>query len=829
MSTAYDASRSPRQWLLSFAILLVSAVPAFAQPEGAALEGKIIKRLDFVGLERYTKRAVMARMQTQEGRPFSRKAFEDDLRLLAGHTARAIAPPPDPNKPTQEQPPLPPKVFSVIPSGLAVLDTDDKVVVTITGLENRKVAGLVFLGAVEYAREDLLPQIRTRDGNPVDDFILELDRQEIERFYRQLGHHYVQVQFVKTTQTEGDLIVFRITEGPEVDIRRVEFRGAKAFDKDELLKQMPFTDEPGFLSSKEFVQERVRQDAVQLEAFYRGKGYLDARVVLLEPIPSDDHEEMDLVFHVEEGEPYKVRSVRIEGLTLFDPKNIVQEMRTQVGLVYEKGFDLRLDIRDLEERLHEFGYTEAEVRNVSTFGRSENEVDVILSVSEGQLVLVGDIRIHGNVDSQDRIIRREIELYTGEPLNLKKLRQARSRIRGLGYWIPQRGVQVDTPEIPFQSYQIYRDAYLSLRDTDRSNIKDIVVQVEEQDTGSLRFAAGVGSNSGIIGDITYTKTNFDPFDWPEGFDDILDAFTGGGQILVLSIQPGTVFSRWRAAWTNPRVFDSPYSVGGEIYQTQWRREDWDEDRLGYGIRVGRRLGEDLAGAISLRDELVDVEDIDNDAPQLVFDFEGENRVASLTLDLRLNRLNDFLNPTQGYLVQGSFEHAGLWGDIEFNKALVRGDYYFEAYEDAAERLHVVRLRGQLGWGSEFGDTRDIPVYERFYIGGAGTLRGFRFRGVGPMDNGDPIGGKAMWISGVEYGFPLFGDNFRGVAFLDAGSVGLDWSDDGIFDVRMSVGVGIRVVIPFLSNDRPLAIDFGVPIIKHGGDETQFISFSFGSR
>ena len=200
MSTSYDASRSPRSWLLSFAILFVGAASAFAQSGGAALEAKIVKRIDFVGLERFTKRAVMARMQTQEGRPFSRQALEDDLRMLAGHVKRVQERPVDPTKPPQEKP-LPPKVFSMIPSVAVRLDTDDTVIITITGLENRRVAGLVFLGVVAYGRDDLVPHIRTRAGNPVDDFILELDRQEIERFYRERGHHYVEVHFVKRTQS----------------------------------------------------------------------------------------------------------------------------------------------------------------------------------------------------------------------------------------------------------------------------------------------------------------------------------------------------------------------------------------------------------------------------------------------------------------------------------------------------------------------------------------------------------------------------------------------------------------------------------------------------
>ena len=818
--------RGSRAPTLACLIFLLCGAPAFAQPEGQALEGKIVKRIDFVGLELFSKTAVLARLETQEGRPFSRKALESDMKKLAGHASVAVQGPPN-----QEEPkPLPPKVFSLIPSWRAVLDpSDDTVIITVNGLENRRVADLVFLGAVEFRRDDLLPLIRTRAGSPVDDFTLELDRQEILRHYREKGYHYCEVDFVKKTEATGDLIVFKIVEGPEVTIRNVEFRGAKSFPDGELLAEMPFTDTPGILSSQEYVLEQVKRDINQLERFYRGRGFLDAQVTLIDQVPTSDHEEVDLVILVDEGEVYIVKSITIDGLTLVDPAELQAEFRTNIGEAYEPAYDLAVDMSKIVDRLQEFGHSEAIVRDLSTFGRETNDVDVRLEVTEGPLIRVGEVIIVGNIETQDRVLRREIELYTGEPLNQRRLRRARSRIRSLGYWLPQRGVQVDTPEIPFQSFQIYRDAYVSLRDTNRLDVKDILVSVQEEDTGSLRFAAGIGSNSGVIGDITYTKTNFDPFDFPKGAGDILDAFTGGGQILVLSVQPGTVFSRWRAAWTNPRVFDSPYSVGAEFFQTIWRRRSWDEERFGYGFNTGRRIGEDLYASLQLRDELVDVSDIDNDAPQLVFDFEGENEVTSLTLNLRLNRLNDFLSPTGGYLLEASLEHAGLWGDIEFNKALVRGEYYFEVYENEKEELHVVRLKGTLGWASEFGDTRDIPVYERFYAGGAGTMRGFRFRHVGPFDNGDPIGGKAMWLASSEYQFPLFHEYFRGVTFIDTGTVAENWSSGGISDVRVSVGVGLRIVIPFLSTDRPLAIDFGFPLVKYGDDETQIISFSFGSR
>ena len=817
-----------RAWL---PVLLIGLMPGafMAQTGGRELEGLTINRIEFQGLERLPREAVLNLMELREGGPFSGETLERDLRMLAGHADMPSREPETPQPELEEErPPPPPRVFSVIPSVLARKDEAGGVHIVINGSENRRVTGLVFLGAVDFQRDELLPLIKTRSGAPADDFTLELDRQDLLRFYRSQGYHFASVGFLKELDQAGELILFTITEGPKVTIRKVDFEGAKSFEDSELMKEMPFVDTPGILSSQEYVADQVRRDAVQLTSWYQGRGFLDAQVTLLDAIPSADNETVDLKFLVEEGEPYTIRSLEVEGLTLMSVEEAFKDFRSEVGKAYEPGNRLQRDIRDLRDAIHEFGYTEARVTDVSSYDLDSNLVDVIISVEEGNLIRVGEITINGIVETQDRILRREIELFTGEPMNLRKLSRARQRIRALGFWQIPRGSSVHTDAIGFENFQVYKDAFITLKDTPREHVQDIIVNVEEADTGSLRFAAGVGSNAGLVGDITYSKTNFDPLDFPDGFDDILDAFTGGGQFLVMSLQPGTTFSRWRVAWGNPRIFDSLWSVVGEVYSVDWRREDWDENRLGYSVRVGRRISDDLSAAMTLRDEVVDVNDIDGDAPQLVFDFEGEHRITSLTLDTQLERLNDFLDPSDGYRIELTLEHAGLWGDIEFNKALGKGEVYFEMDEDDIGRLSTLRLQGSLGWASEFGSTNDIPVFERFFVGGQGSLRGFRYRGVGPMDNDSPIGGKAMWLASAEYQFPLWDNNIRGVAFLDTGSLAESWSSSEIWDMRASVGVGVRVVVPFLG-ERPLALDFALPVLKEDSDETQIISFSFGYR
>jgi outer membrane protein insertion porin family len=509
-------------------------------------------------------------------------------------------------------------------------------------------------------------------------------------------------------------------------------------------------------------------------------------------------------------------------------------MLTRVGCRYRPGVELGRDIRNLTREYENCAYLQVDVRDASTIDVETNQVDVVLRVSEGERTLVGEVIIEGNLETKDNVIRREIELYTGQPLSREKFDRARQKIVRLDYWEPPPGgVMAEFGDMPTDRYESFREAYLSLRDTKRENVKDVIVTVKERDTGSLRFAVGVGSNTGIVGDVTYQKDNFDPLDFPESLCDTFDAFTGGGQRLTLSVQPGTEISRLYGSYFNPRVNDTHWSFRQDAYLTYAIREDWDERRAGFATAVGRQLGDDAVAGLTLRNEWIDVTDIDSDAPQLVKDFAGENLLASLQLGFRYACVDNILDPTDGLTFSGTFEHAGLWGDLEFNQLQGRGDWFVPLFEDEDERWHVLHFHGAAGWASEYGDTPDVPVYERFYAGGAQSLRGFSYRGIGPMDNGDPIGGKAMWLASAEYGFPVLGvpqpgqPSLRGVFFADAGTVAEDWGDPGIGDVRLSVGFGVRFVVPFLG-PRPVAVDFGFPLVSFDGDETQLISFSFGS-
>lgn len=804
-----------------------AAVAAYAALTAAAAaqdpyEGRPLRAIEFTELRRLSPEAVKAKMSLKEGRPFARELLQKDLKSLVEEGI----------------------FFNVADAALRDAPDGQGVILRLTAEENDRVLEVVYVGLIDADRDDfegprggLGPLVQTRPGGLADAFRLEVDRRAILDWYLKKGYRSAQVTVSRgrLEGVDGVIVYFNVTEGPEVEIAEVVFEGHRAFSKSELLKAMPKTNENGFLVDATFVEAEVRRDVVALNRFYQGEGYLDARATLVGVEPTANFEEVVVTVRIEEGRPYFVRSVRIEGMALIDPAATMAEFATKPGERYRPAGEVAKDVRRILDRYQELAFLDADVRDASTIDLESNEVDVVVRVVEGVKTYVGDVKIVGNVETKDNVLRREIEVFTGEPLNLKKLERARRRIQALRYWdFGPLGSTVEEQTIPTQSFEAYQEAYVTLRDTARDNVKDVVVEVRERDTGSVRFAVGVGSNQGVIGDVTYQKDNFDPTDWPESFSDFFDAFTGGGDTLILSLAPGTRYTRLGATYMNPRIGDGPFSFREDLYKTFYRREEWREERLGSRTGVGRRLGEDMSVGLSWRNEVVEVRDLTTNAPQIAFDYEGENLVSAVQLDWRLSRTNDFLDPTDGFNVGASFEHAGLFGDVNFNQALANGEFYVKLGEDDLERPHVLRFDARVGWMGEYGDSEDVPVFERFFLGGTGSLRGFRFRGAGPHEKGGPIGGKALWTAGVEYAYPLFGEpgpgnpSLRGVFFLDTGSLASSFGDDGITQVRAAFGFGIRVVVPFLG-PRPIAIDFGFPLNEYDGDETRVLSFSFGSN
>jgi len=401
------------------------------------------------------------------------------------------------------------------------------------------------------------------------------------------------------------------------------------------------------------------------------------------------------------------------------------------------------------------------------------------------------------------VIRRQLMVFPGQTLNSPAMRASERNLIRLNIF------KTDPPPL------------ISVLDPDSdSELKDLLVEVHEDKTGSLVFGAGVNSDAGVTGQIVLTERNFDITRFPTSVDDILAnrAFRGAGQEFRMEVVPGTELNRFTVSWREPYLFDSPYSLGLSGYYYTRFFEDYDEQRLGGRATIGHRFTPAWSGSISARVEEVEISDVPPFAPPAYQEALGSNMVYAPRVSLVRDTRDSVLRPTEGNMFEVSYEQA--FGDFTFPVVMVEDSQFWTVWErpDGSGR-HVIVARGQVGWQGD-----DAPLYERFFAGGFRTLRGFDFRGVGPNENGFFVGGHFQLLGSVEYQIPILqNDMLYAVVFSDFGTVE---SDVDIKDFRVSAGAGLRIVVPMFG-PVPIALDWAYPIVKKDTDETQIFAFFVG--
>ena len=349
---------------------------------------------------------------------------------------------------------------------------------------------------------------------------------------------------------------------------------------------------------------------------------------------------------------------------------------------------------------------------------------------------------------------------------------------------------------------------------------DLQYQVTEARTGRLMFGVGVNSDAGVVGSIVLSEQNFNLFRPPRSFQDIIDgtAFRGGGQRFRAEAIPGNEVSRYLINWTDPFFLDTDYSLGLSGFYYQRFFQDWDEQRGGGRISVGRQLDPYWSVSAALRLENVELTNPDFPTPQILFDSLGDNFLSTARFSVVYDTRDRAFLPGEGHKIELGYEQA--FGDFDYPRFDADARQYFTVYQrpDGGGR-HIVTVGGQLGWTGN-----DTPIFERYFAGGFQTFRGFDFRGVGPEIFDVRVGGRWLALGTLEYLFPLMAnESVQAVAFTDFGTVE---EDVGLDQFRMTVGAGLRVSVPALG-PVPLAFDWAVPIFDEDRDDTRIFSFYVG--
>lgn len=680
----------------------------------------------------------------------------------------------------------------------------DEVTITFVVTENALAGEVVLKGVSGVPLTDVKAVMDTTKGRPVAGFRVDNDARKIERLYRLKGYHFVQVTTDLTDSDAGKVVTFNVLEGPQVTVDKLLFVGNDHVARSKLLDFIA-THERGFLGLKggEYVEETLTKDRTSLVNVYRREGYLNAQVLIDDVQFNEDKTRAYITIRITEGPGFTVGAINIVGADSYPGG--ADALRPLLRLETGKRFrtdDLAKSIDSIEAAYHDEGFFSVTVDPQDK--ASGSTVDLNLKIDEQSKVRVRNLTIIGNEITQDKVIRREISVYPGEVLNQNEIDKSKRRLESLRYF---SHVTADVQK---------------LGPGDDPNLRDVKFEVDDTaKTGQVRFAIGASSDLGLLGSFTVTKHNFDWRDWPEHFSDVFAgrAFTGAGQTFQLELSPGTTYSTYRLAFTEPWIFDKPISFGWDLFLSKFSRFDYDVNRKGLNLTLGRRFTMEgkkydtvMGVSGTTRLESVDLSNLGDKSTSTAYLAEGTNSLISERFAFRIDRVDNAAAPTDGWFAQITPE-IGFAGDIRLFKTELEARRFFTLSKTDDERLHTLTIGGRAGYVKALGssvqadpnlfDTKFVPIYERFFAGGSQDyqVRGFAFGGAGPhgkgnpflgnqsgettaqrtqrlfategniLDNsGDPLGGNIALAGTVQYGYPIYEDILGGVVFMDAGLV-----------------------------------------------------------
>lgn len=770
-------------------------VAGLASAQEPPQPGQTIRRLEILGLRYHREAEIKARIESREGRRYDPQVVSEDIHRLY-RTG----------------------FFAHIQQKAEA--ADGAVALTFVVVENERIADVEVVGVKRGDLKVIRDGLRLKPGEYYDAYKVKRDIEAIRDHYLGKGYHFVDASASPPQPgPDGVGVRYTVVEGPEVIVRDIRFTGRMSVDSGVLLEQMRGTSPPGWFAgiftSTPFVERLLRLDLEQLKFYYRWEGWLNADVALEDLEFTPDKSRVTLVVHIDERQPFRVRTMTVEGNKVFSTEEILQAMTLRPGGPFSER-ELRASEDKILEKYHERAYILAQVRDDRVIASEAPELDLHFEIQEHGKVYLDRLIVQGNDKTRDDVIRRVLGVAPGEEYNKVALERGIRRLRDLGYFDP---------------HITYREEPGSAPDT-----RNVIVEVKEAPTGSIRFAGGFSTNFGVLGLISLTQRNFDIGNPPSSLGDLFTggAFAGGGQHFEAELMPGTRRSGFAITFGEPYVFGEPigFSVSG-YRQVVQRIFGYLEDRRGATFSLDHRFQEEhFKIGVRTRIENIKISQLDADASPDARAVEGLNILRSITPNAAVDTRDSRLQPTEGASASLATEIAGhgLGGDWNYTKTRFEADYHIPVFETARKLRHVLSLGGTVGWAIPSGAGLDIPLFERFFAGGGGALyglRGFNFRSVGPSFNGDPVGGDALVLAQIEYSLPIYEDYIRFAAFVDMGDLESALHEIDLDRFRVSTGLGIRLIIPQLGGRVPFAFYYGFPIRSLPGDERRSLFFDIG--
>ena len=635
----------------------------------------------------------------------------------------------------------------------------------------------------ENLSEDLKKLLKERGYLPKKGEILSEEKLDnikefIKSYYLSKGYFNtvvnIEKNFISSTSVK---LTISIKKGEELTIKDVKFFGAEKLSKDELLDKIEnrprtFWSFLPFANSGKLNIYKLISDRQALQNCYLNLGFMDAYVS--DPLAKSnfDNYSAAIDYSIHEGVRYIVKKINIDY-----PKNIKVTL-PELNLKTDKYFNvsaLREDMKNIQHAFADEGYAYAKV--YPDIKKDGSNAYITYKVIPGEIVYIRNVIIKGNTKTLDRVIRRNVYLAPGDKFSYRDLTDSKNALQRSGYL---EDVKIEQKKVS-------------------SNKIDLIVNVKEGLSGSLKAGISYGSYSKLGFNFSITERNV----------------FGSGQSVNASMDTSSKDKTYRFSLYNPRIFDSKYSFNTSVFNREFEGISYTSKEKGFTVGIGKKLSRYLGANVTYGFTKTKLSDYDVSEDYL----KSHSTKSYIVASLNYNTTDNYFFPTTGHKASISAQFAGLGGDEKFIKTVANYKYFYPLKGKTYETYAVLKYKVKAG---VITDNGYLPINEKFYLGGIGSVRGFGSYSISPVDDeGNEIGGKYELIMGPEISTPISLKNkLWASGFIDYGAVG----EDGLDISRSSIGVSIDWVTAM----GPISFVWAWPIKTEDGDDTRKFEFSFGA-
>lgn len=816
------AAKSARALLASalFA-LLAPSFSLFAQQSPLIGDSKKIPdeervigsvNVNIEGKQTVSKEAVYAHIRLRKGMKFDQRALDQSIRSIYSTG------------------------FYDFVDAKRKIDAKGNLELDFTIIPKFKVSQIAFNGNKVYSGARLQKEIETYAGAPLSEVGVKRDVDKLKAFYQKKGYSLAKITYSieRNEETGVGAVIFQIDEGGDIEIQNIVFKGdprvekqfgfwgklgrflfgkdTEDFDSVDLLSEMKTDTWIPIVShitdNGRFKEDEFQTDIEKLRKFYRDHGYLDVEIddskIKFEFPDADEQGDMDIVIDIVPNHQYKVGKVSFKGNTIegFDDAKLMQFVDyfdLTEGNVFSPSQVEKL-IEKIREYYGEYGYVDTIVRVLRRPNVKTGDIDMVIDVIESKMFYLESINIQGNSKTKSEVIIRELALEPGEVFDLHRMKISENRLK---------------------ETRFFDEVTLSPEETNIPQRKNLKVTVKEGRTGNLTFGAGFSTVESLVATVEVTQSNFD-------YAHYKSYFQGAGQKFRIRGTIGLKSNQVIISFEEPWVFNRELAYGIDLYRTDsdYYSDYYSEMRLGATNYLRKRIYEKIEARLAYKLELVDIYNVDNRIRGNVIPEQdiGNRTLSQVSLSFLRDSRDSYMTPTRGTRFELIQDLAGgpFLGQTNLYRIEARAGWWIPTFETGKQVFSIVGRTGSVqGYGG-----KDVPYFERFFLGGGYNMRGFKYRKVGRLDSAteEPLGGNTFAFASAEYSIEVF-NPVRFAVFYDIGFVNSDSWDWNPSDYCSDFGVGLRI----LMMGAPMRIDLGFPLrAGDNNDDGMQFNFSFGT-